>query len=310
MASRRGDVSTPEVGLKQRMKMEEPDPPEPGKGADKGPQVLQGGIIKELRERNTTDTGKYESQKGLPQPWEAQLQEFLKAMEASHAEGRSPHQMGLASQDEAQTVVPPGERTADRRQRPRERRAQFLPGLKKDTRQLNDIMRAKGKSDSGKVKEEILEETSETVRSDLPRQHFRQFSYQAVKGPREACDQLRELCCRWLKPEKYTKEQILELLVLEQFLAILPQEMRSWVRASGPETCSRAVTLAEEFLVLQEEDGKQEEQVSRCKIGWRTSISRLALEQIQNSVTKKCIFRVFIMVISSCIPYDSMVGLC
>lgn len=67
------------------------------------------------------------------------------------------------------------------------------------------------------------------------RQRFRQFGYQDSPGPREAVSQLRELCRLWLRPETHTKEQILELVVLEQFVAILPKELQTWVREHHPE---------------------------------------------------------------------------
>ncbi|XP_029804517.1 zinc finger and SCAN domain-containing protein 10 [Suricata suricatta] len=44
-------------------------------------------------------------------------------------------------------------------------------------------------------------------------------------GPRASLSRLRELCRRWLRPELRTKEQILELLVLEQFLSALPAHL-------------------------------------------------------------------------------------
>ncbi|XP_053146223.1 zinc finger protein 397-like [Hemicordylus capensis] len=91
-------------------------------------------------------------------------------------------------------------------------------------------------------------------------QNFRQFHYQEAAGPWEAYRQLQELCHRWLQPERHTKEQILDLVILEQFLAILPQEIHNWVKDQGSESCFHAVALAEDFLQRQREAERQGEQ--------------------------------------------------
>ncbi|XP_054985174.1 uncharacterized protein LOC101538233 [Sorex araneus] len=121
----------------------------------------------------------------------------------------------------------------------------------------------------GKVKEE--EATWEQTRSaqetgthtpELCRLCFRQFCYQEVAGPREALAQLRQLCHRWLRPDTHTKEQILELLVLEQFLTILPGELQARVPAYPMQSGDEVVTVLENLEVPDTGDTKQ--QVSNC----------------------------------------------
>ncbi|XP_006897553.1 PREDICTED: zinc finger protein 213 [Elephantulus edwardii] len=89
------------------------------------------------------------------------------------------------------------------------------------------------------------------------RQRFRQFCYRDAGGPHEALSQLWELCCRWLRPELRTKEEILELLVLEQFLSVLPGGVQDQVRDQHPGTGEEAVAL----VVDLQKPGKARQQV-------------------------------------------------
>ncbi|XP_034841778.1 zinc finger protein 24-like [Mirounga leonina] len=82
---------------------------------------------------------------------------------------------------------------------------------------------------------------------EIFRQQFKHFCYQRCLGPRLALSRLRELCRQWLRPETHSKEQIVELLVLEQFLTILPEELQARVRERHPESREQAVTMLEDL---------------------------------------------------------------
>ncbi|KAJ8784459.1 hypothetical protein J1605_008222 [Eschrichtius robustus] len=99
------------------------------------------------------------------------------------------------------------------------------------------------------VKLEESEEEGEAAPWDpgpeAARQRFRHFRYEEAVGPREALARLRELCRQWLRPEVHSKEQVLELLVLEQFLGALPAEIQARVRGQQPGSPEEAAALVE-----------------------------------------------------------------
>ncbi|XP_060616394.2 zinc finger protein 397-like [Anolis sagrei] len=184
------------------------------------------------------------------QHWEAQWQQFLGGVQSplSLWGGRPPP--GVLSWGDTKVPMPHFEGMATTSQQMRER--QFLqPPLPTFDRE------SQPDPEQRKVKEEMDHE--ESVGTEPPCRRFRQFLYQEAEGPRAACGHLWDLCHRWLKPERHSKEEILELVILEQFLAILPQGMESWVRECHPHTCAQAVALAEDFLLRHPEDGRQDQ---------------------------------------------------
>ncbi|XP_066473014.1 SCAN domain-containing protein 3-like [Tiliqua scincoides] len=182
----------------------------------------------------------------MQQRWEAQWQQFL------HSAWGSPPVPDPTPWDDAKAFLASFEQVAEACRWPRgEWVAWLMPALSGEAQQAISLLEARDKEDYGKVKAAILRDGA--LRREAQRQHFRQFCCQELEDPRKMYVQIQALCCQWLKPERHTKEEILELLVLEQFLASLPVEAQSWIRAGGPDSCAQAVALLEDFLMSRRE---------------------------------------------------------
>lgn len=92
--------------------------------------------------------------------------------------------------------------------------------------------------------------------SEFSRQRFRNFLYVEFVGPRKTLSKLRNLCLDWLQPEIHTKEEIIELLVLDQYLSILPERIKPWVQARRPQTCEKLVALLEMYKEMYGPEGE------------------------------------------------------
>ncbi|KAK9405649.1 zinc finger and SCAN domain-containing protein 12-like [Crotalus adamanteus] len=197
----------------------------------------------------------------MEERWEMQWQQFLKTLEGVQPEEVQPGEIqpgdGKSQMPEASPWEDPKvflasfEQVAQACRWPRgEWVAHLLPALCGEAKEAFQKLEIRERDNYEKVKDAILK--GEAVKTEAQRQRFRQFCCQEVGDPQMVYKQIKELCHQWLKPERHTKEQVLELLILEQFLASLPPELRSWIQPRRPDTCSQAVALVEDFLRNQQ----------------------------------------------------------
>ncbi|XP_042306580.1 zinc finger and SCAN domain-containing protein 21-like isoform X2 [Sceloporus undulatus] len=225
-------------------------------GLARGPQIAHvrgtGGSMVQAPPRHI----KREPVEGLQELWETQWQEFLRTLQAPDPQVS----VEPTPWDDAKVFLASFEQVASACRWPQNKWVTFLqPALSGEAEQAVNALSLQDRGDYGKVKTAILE--GEATMREKQRQHFRQLRYQDTEGPRGVYGQLRELCRQWLKVERHTKDEILELLILEQFLSILPGAMQSWVRDQKPDSCAQAVALAEDFLLRWREAEKPEQKV-------------------------------------------------
>ncbi len=84
-----------------------------------------------------------------------------------------------------------------------------------------------------------------------PEQHhqrFRSVELGDCGRPFVMVQQLRDACRKWLLAEPRDVEGVIDLVVLEQFVARLPRRTAEWVQCHHPTSLAQAIQLAEDHL--------------------------------------------------------------
>uniref|UniRef100_A0A7M4F4E0 SCAN box domain-containing protein n=1 Tax=Crocodylus porosus TaxID=8502 RepID=A0A7M4F4E0_CROPO len=71
--------------------------------------------------------------------------------------------------------------------------------------------------------------------------------------PRLLAQTLRDLATRWLQPETHTTQEIMDLIILEQFLTGLRGSSQRWVQRHHAKTWEETLWLAEDYTSAEGE---------------------------------------------------------
>ncbi|XP_029413535.1 zinc finger protein Xfin [Nannospalax galili] len=83
-----------------------------------------------------------------------------------------------------------------------------------------------------------------------------------VTRPHEAVDQIHQLCDQWLQTETLTKQQMIDQLMLEQFLSTMPKEIQTWVMSKQPKNSREASILLANLVLVPGEEGSPAQEMS------------------------------------------------
>ncbi|XP_065146743.1 uncharacterized protein [Paramisgurnus dabryanus] len=146
------------------------------------------------------------------------------------------------------------ERLAETYQWSKEDWASYLkPFLTGEARSAFVAMDPVHAQDYDSVKTAILKKYE--IRAETFRQRFRNLNTPVDESPQELYTRLKDLFCKWVNYDSSTKKDIMETLVLEQYLQVLHPDVRTWVKEGDPATAEEAASLVEAYIKARKGTG-------------------------------------------------------
>lgn len=85
------------------------------------------------------------------------------------------------------------------------------------------------------------------INEEVYRQWFWEPDNRPGESPKSFYNCLKDLYGKWIKPDKKTKEQVGDAIILEQFYRSLTPELQVWLNERGPKSAQEAAQLVETF---------------------------------------------------------------
>ena len=130
--------------------------------------------------------------------------------------------------------------------------AKFVSCLTGKAQAANAAMSITESNNYEKVKEAILKRyyiTEETYR-----QRFISTKKSREESYKEMYVRLKDLPKKWTKPDGKRFDEIIEVIIMEQLVDMMPLGVQIWVREHGPKTGVAAAELADDYFDARRED--------------------------------------------------------
>lgn len=173
---------------------------------------------------------------------------------AAGVKGQEPRLARLEDTDDIEHFLTTFERLAEVYQWPRGDWAiRLIPLLTGKARSAFVAMNPSQTQDYDQLKQAILKKYE--ISTETYRLRFRSLNTPMHESPQELYTRLKDLFCKWVQFTKSSKDNIMEAIVLEQYLRVLHPEVRTWVKERNPTTAAHAANLVEVYIAARRGPG-------------------------------------------------------
>ncbi len=190
---------------------------------------------------------------------------------AARVKDQEPRLARLEDTEDIEHFLTTFERLAEVYQWPRGDWAiRLIPLLTGKARSAFVAMNPSQTQDYDQLKQAILKKYE--ISTETYRLRFRSLNTPVNESPQELYTRLKDLFCKWVQFNKSSKDNIMEAIVLEQYLRVLQPEVRTWVKERNPTTAAQAANLVEVYIAARKGPGNFRYagvlQATVCLRGW------------------------------------------
>ena len=162
---------------------------------------------------------------------------------------REPKYRKLEDGDDMEHYLVAFERFATTYKMPKEVWAQKLAPLLTGKAQAAYACMDVKKGDYDELKKAILRRYD--INEETYRQRFRSCKKAAEESYVEIGIKLKDLFTKWVQPGSKTKEEVSDVMVVEQLLDVMPPELKVWVRERKPKSLKEASEMADNYVAAR-----------------------------------------------------------